>query len=134
MLNSLPVIPEGDSWDITERCRVLAHTLVNLDSAAARDAVCSELTEELSQLRITLAQPIPPHRLIPSCEYLQDGLYDHRALNGFELWDHCSALAYALLHTDNATVKEVLGFILWERINALRAALDRPEEEGDEDQ
>lgn len=128
MLNAFPTPLEGDSWDITERCRVLAHSLVNLDSSAARDEVCRQLTQLLSQLSITLTQPIPPHRLTPSDHYRHDGLYDNRSLNGFELWDHCGALAYALLRTDHPTVKETLCFILWERINALRSALDRPQE------
>lgn len=124
MLN-LSVLPDGDSWDITERCRVLAHSLVNLDSPAARDEVGRLIQAHLEHLAITLQAPIPPNRLNLSLPP-DDGLYDNRALDVFELWDHCRALVYVLLETTHPTVKEVMCFILWERLDCLRRALYAP--------
>ena len=50
-------------------------------------------------------------------------MYDPTPLTLEELVDHCRALAYAIIELDNALAKELLIFILWERLNQLNDAL-----------
>ncbi|MEE3662148.1 hypothetical protein V2I52_09405 [Brenneria sp. g21c3] len=44
-------------------------------------------------------------------------MYDPTPLTLEELVDHCRALAYAIIELDNPLAKELLIFILWERLN-----------------
>lgn len=41
-----------------------------------------------------------------------------------EIADHCRALAYAIIELENPVAKELLMFILWERLNLLNDTLD----------
>ncbi|WP_181457943.1 hypothetical protein [Lonsdalea populi] len=50
-------------------------------------------------------------------------MYDPTPLMLEELVDHCRALAYAIIELDNPLAKELLIFILWERLNQLNDAL-----------
>ncbi|MCA6936592.1 hypothetical protein LF938_06715 [Pectobacterium versatile] len=50
-------------------------------------------------------------------------MYDPTPLTLEELVDHCRALTYAIIELDNALAKELLIFILWERLNQLNDTL-----------
>ncbi|MGK4329544.1 hypothetical protein ABVK36_12025 [Lonsdalea quercina] len=50
-------------------------------------------------------------------------MYDPTPLTLEELVDHCRALAYAIIELGNPLAKELLIFILWERLNQLNDAL-----------
>ncbi|WP_021013401.1 hypothetical protein [Prodigiosinella confusarubida] len=51
-------------------------------------------------------------------------MYDPIPLTLEELVDHCRALAYAIIELENALAKELLMFILWERLNQLNDTLE----------
>ncbi|MFT8210545.1 MAG: hypothetical protein ACMZI0_08195 [Symbiopectobacterium sp.] len=54
-------------------------------------------------------------------------MYDATPLTVEEHVDHCRALAYAIIELSNPQAKELLNFILWERLNQLNEALQTEE-------
>lgn len=58
-------------------------------------------------------------------------MYDSTPLSSEEVLDHCRALAFAIVELDNPLVKELLTYVLWERLNLLnetmRANIQNPE-------
>lgn len=50
-------------------------------------------------------------------------MYDAAPLTVEERVDHCRALAYAIIGLGNPQAKELLNFILWERLDQLNEAL-----------
>lgn len=105
---------------LTEHCRLLAFTLVNLDASPASENLCAMLLAELNALDAALDLP---HDL-PATPYpFDEHLYDDRPLSASELAEQCRALALAMLQVGEPWVRVSLGFVLWERVNALRAAL-----------
>lgn len=55
-----------------------------------------------------------------------DGLYDATPLAADELCDQCRALVFAITELSNPVAKELLNFILWERLDQLYQTLDAP--------
>ncbi|MBP1036162.1 hypothetical protein J8631_11405 [Serratia fonticola] len=53
-------------------------------------------------------------------------MYDNTPLSLDEITDHCRALVYAIIEVEDSTAKEILTFILWERIDLLYRTLDMP--------
>lgn len=53
-------------------------------------------------------------------------LYDNTQLELEEIVDQCRALAFAIVRLDNAQAKDLLGFILCERLEVLNLALELP--------
>ncbi|MFZ1874819.1 MAG: hypothetical protein WAU54_18890 [Chania sp.] len=51
-------------------------------------------------------------------------MYDPTPLTLQELIDQCRALAYAIIELNNPLAKELLTFILWERLNQLDQSLE----------
>lgn len=52
-------------------------------------------------------------------------MYDNTPLILEEIIDHCRALIYAIVTIDHLTTKEVLSFILSERLHLLHATFER---------
>lgn len=105
---------------LTEHCRLLAFTLVNLDAPPAGEDLCAILLAELNALDTALDRPFDP----PASPYpFDERLYDHRPLTASELAEQCRALAHAMLQVSEPWVRASLGFVLWERVNALRLVL-----------
>ena len=105
---------------LTEHCRLLAFTLVNLDASPAGEDLCRVLLAELNALDAALDLPYD----LPAAPYpFDEHLYDDRPLSASELAEQCRALALAMLQAGEPWVRASLGFVLWERVNALRAAL-----------
>ncbi|MCW2480248.1 hypothetical protein [Candidatus Symbiopectobacterium sp. NZEC135] len=50
-------------------------------------------------------------------------MFDSTPLTVEEHVDHCRALAYAIIELDDPQAKELLNFILWERLNQLNGTL-----------
>ncbi|WP_167335185.1 hypothetical protein [Pectobacterium fontis] len=46
-------------------------------------------------------------------------MFDNAPLELEEIIDQCRALIYAVVELDEPKAKEILSFILWERLNAL---------------
>ncbi|MEL4889426.1 hypothetical protein N6P31_20740 [Pectobacterium betavasculorum] len=46
-------------------------------------------------------------------------MFDNTPLEQEEIIDQCRALIYAVIETKNPQAKEILTFILWERLNWL---------------
>lgn len=101
---------------LTENCRLLAFTLVNLDVSPASEDLCMMLLAELNALDRPFDPPASPYPF-------DERLYDDRPLMASELAEQCRALALAILQVSEPWVRASLGFVLWERVNALRAAL-----------
>lgn len=55
-----------------------------------------------------------------------DGLYDATPLTADELCDQCRALVFTITETCNPIAKELLNFILWERLDQLYHQLNAP--------
>ncbi|WP_095922336.1 hypothetical protein [Rahnella victoriana] len=111
-----------DSWTLTDRCRLLAHALVNPQNKGAQDRLCVMLQNQLECLEATLSLPVPEHRKdlgIP----LDDGLYDYADLEPDELCDQCMALNFTLMTLHDRKIKEIIAYILWERFEMLRCSL-----------
>ncbi|WP_146000796.1 hypothetical protein [Chimaeribacter arupi] len=105
---------------LTEHCRLLAFTLVNLDASPAGEDLCAILLAELNALDAALDRPFDP----PASPYpFDEHLYDDRPLTASELAEQCRALAHAMLQVSEPWVRASLGFVLWERVNALRLVL-----------
>lgn len=58
-------------------------------------------------------------------------MYDNTPLSLGEITDHCRVLAYAILEVEDPTAKELLTYVLWERIDLLYRTLDIPLEAGE---
>ncbi|WP_411705909.1 hypothetical protein [Edaphovirga cremea] len=58
-------------------------------------------------------------------------MYDNTPLSLGEITDHCRALVYAILEVEDHTAKELLTYVLWERIDLLYRTLDVPVEAGE---
>jgi len=58
-------------------------------------------------------------------------LYDNTPLEPEEIVDHCRALSYAIVSLDNPQAKDLLGYILCERLEVLYQTLERPISEDD---
>ncbi|CNI05903.1 putative prophage protein [Yersinia thracica] len=56
-------------------------------------------------------------------------MFDDTPCEVEELIDHCRALIYAIVTIDRADAKEILSFILWQQIDALRSTYLRDSEE-----
>ncbi|ATZ92890.1 MULTISPECIES: ash family protein [Dickeya] len=65
---------------------------------------------------------------IPACNLSpllwRCAMYNPTPLLLEEIADHCRVLAYAIIELENPVAKELLMFILWERLNLLNDALD----------
>ncbi|WP_114192152.1 hypothetical protein [Edaphovirga cremea] len=55
-------------------------------------------------------------------------MYDNTPLSLGEITDHCRALVFAILEVEDHTAKELLTYVLWERIDLLYRTLDMPVE------
>jgi len=53
-------------------------------------------------------------------------LYDNTPLEPEEIVDHCRALSYAIVSLDNPQAKDLLGYILCERLEVLYQTLEMP--------
>ncbi|WP_426784964.1 hypothetical protein ACP3TB_11715 [Rahnella variigena] len=53
-------------------------------------------------------------------------LYDNTPLELEEIVDHCRALSYAIVSLDNPQAKDLLGYILCERLEVLYQTLEMP--------
>ncbi|MQB55888.1 hypothetical protein [Rahnella sp. RcJ3] len=53
-------------------------------------------------------------------------LYDNTSLELEEIVDHCRALSYAIVSLDNPQAKDLLGYILCERLEVLYQTLEMP--------
>lgn len=52
-----------------------------------------------------------------------EGLFDKTPLEIDELTDQCRALSFAITEITNPVAKEILNFILWERLDVLNDVL-----------
>ncbi|VTQ67700.1 Uncharacterised protein [Campylobacter jejuni] len=53
-------------------------------------------------------------------------LYDNTPLELEEIVDHCRALSYAIVSLDNPQAKDLLSYILCERLDVLYQSLEMP--------
>lgn len=111
-----------DSWSLCDSCRLLANALINPQNAHAQTYLSLMIQTQLESLETALALPVPENRQIfaPPAD---DGLFDNTELEPDELCDQCRALNYALIMLSNKTVKEVIAFVLCERLEMLRNSL-----------
>ncbi|WP_114192109.1 hypothetical protein [Edaphovirga cremea] len=58
-------------------------------------------------------------------------MYDNTPLSLGEITDHCRALVYAILEVEDHSAKELLTYVLWERIDLLYRTLDMPVDAGE---
>ena len=58
-------------------------------------------------------------------------MFDATPLTVEEITDQCRALAHAVIELENPEVKEILSFMLAERLESLHVALDAPYSCGD---
>ncbi|ADW75450.1 MULTISPECIES: hypothetical protein [Rahnella] len=58
-------------------------------------------------------------------------LYDNTPLELEEIVDHCRALSYAIVSLDNPQAKDLLSYILCERLEVLYQTLEMPISEDD---
>ncbi|MBU9808434.1 hypothetical protein J1781_13860 [Rahnella sp. C60] len=58
-------------------------------------------------------------------------LYDNTPLELEEIVDHCRALSYAIVSLDNPQAKDLLSYILCERLEVLYQTLEMPFSEDD---
>jgi hypothetical protein len=58
-------------------------------------------------------------------------LYDNTPLELEEIVDHCRALSYAIVSLDNPQAKDLLSYILCERLEVLYQTLEIPISEDD---
>lgn len=54
-------------------------------------------------------------------------MFDNTPLELEEIIDQCRALAYAVIELDEPKAKEILSFILWERLNTLYLSYQKEE-------
>ncbi|GKW16400.1 hypothetical protein [Brenneria tiliae] len=60
-------------------------------------------------------------------------MFDNTPLELEEIIDQCRALAYALVELEQPQAKEILTFVLWERLDNLHRAFHQPVAGGDHD-
>ncbi|MFJ5349945.1 hypothetical protein [Pectobacterium parvum] len=70
-------------------------------------------------------------RLLAVCRCGVHAMFDDTPLTPEELTDQCRALTHAVIELDNPMAKEVLLFVLAERLEVLSATLDTPDTLGD---
>ena len=58
-------------------------------------------------------------------------LYDNTPLELEEIVDHCRALSYAIVTLENPQAKDLLSYILCERLEVLNQALELPIDDDD---
>lgn len=56
-------------------------------------------------------------------------MFDNTPLELEEVIDQCRALAYAIVELSNPEAKEILMFILWERLDRLHRTATEPDNE-----
>ncbi len=66
-------------------------------------------------------------RLLAACRCGVPAMFDATPLTAEEITDQCRALTYAVIELDNPMAKEVLLFVLAERLEVLSVTLDRPD-------
>lgn len=66
-------------------------------------------------------------RLLAACRCGVPAMFDVTPLTAEEITDQCRALTYAVIELDNPMAKEVLLFVLAERLEVLSATLDMPD-------
>jgi len=123
-----PTDPLLDAWSICDSCRLLANALINPQNAGSQTYLSLMMQTQLESLETALALPVPEswETLPPPAE---DGLFDNTELEPSELCDQCRALNYALIMLSNKMVKEVIAFVLCERIEMLKRSLYAPDGE-----
>ncbi len=112
-----------DSWSICDSCRLLANALINPQNAHAQTYLSLMMQTQLENLENALALPVPENRQILQ-PVADDGLFDNTELEPSELCDQCRALNYALIMLSNKAVKEVIAFVLCERLEMIRNSLN----------
>jgi len=120
--NQLKPQSPADSWSLCDSCRLLAHALIGPQNHHAQHTLCLMMETHLKALQTALNLPIPEHYQ-PIALPANDGLFDDVELEPAELCDQCFALNYALLILSDKWVKEVIAFVLWERLEMLRRSL-----------
>ncbi|MBF7979094.1 MULTISPECIES: ash family protein [Rahnella] len=117
-----------DAWSICDSCRLLANALINPQNADSQAYLSLMMQTQLESLETALALPVPEswETLPPPAD---DGLFDNTELEPSELCDQCRALNYALIMLSNKMVKEVIAFVLCERIEMLKRSLYAPDGE-----
>jgi len=111
-----------DSWSLCDSCRLLAHALIAPQNHHAQHTLCLMMKTHLKALQAALNLPIPEHHQhVVLLAY--DGLFDDVELEPAELCDQCFALNYTLLMLSDKWLKEVIVFVLWERLEMLRRSL-----------
>jgi len=120
--NQLNPQSPADSWSLCDSCRLLAHALIVPQNHHAQHTLCLMMETHLKALQTALNLPIPEHYQ-PIALPANDGLFDDVELEPAELCDQCFALNYALLILSDKWVKEVIAFVLWERLEMLRRSL-----------
>lgn len=123
-----PTDPILDAWSICDSCRLLANALINPQNADSQTYLSLMMQTQLESLETALALPVPEswETLPPPAD---DGLFDNTELEPSELCDQCRALNYALIMLSNKMVKEVIAFVLCERIEMLKRSLYAPDGE-----
>ncbi|MFZ4834216.1 hypothetical protein [Rouxiella sp. Mn2063] len=118
------LIPQSppDSWSLCDSCRLLAHALIGPQNHHAQHTLCLMMETHLKALQAALNLPIPEYHQSATLP-ANDGLFDDVELEPAELCDQCFALNYALLMLSDKWVKEVIAFVLWERLEMLRRSL-----------
>ena len=119
------VIP--DSCLLTDSCRLLANALVNPKNKDSQYPLSLIMKNQLVSLERALLQPVPEDWKDLN-KPANDDLFDFTELESDELCDQCIALNYALLTLHDEKIKDILAFILWERIEKLRWSLNVPGE------
>ncbi|MBA5200041.1 ash family protein [Pectobacterium aroidearum] len=71
--------------------------------------------------------------LLAVCRLRGRVMFDNTPLDLEEIIDQCRALAYALVELDQSQAKEVLTFVLSERLDCLHRTFHQPVAEGDHD-
>lgn len=67
--------------------------------------------------------------LLVACLFRGDAMFDNTPLELEEVIDQCRALAYAIVELSNPEAKEILTFVLAERLNSLHQAFQASETE-----
>ena len=119
------VIP--DSCLLTDSCHQLANALVNPKNKDSQYPLSLIMKNQLESLERALLQPVPEDWKDLN-KPANDDLFDFTELESDELCDQCIALNYALLTLHDEKIKDILAFILWERIEKLRWSLNVPGE------
>jgi hypothetical protein len=85
---------------------------------ASRDSGTLLTTEAAKWLAFFLISTRSASARIRGCN-----MYDPTPLSAEEVLDHCRALAFAIVELDHAPAKELLMYVLWERLNLLNETM-----------